>query len=107
LKTLAGGETTGTTPAPLLCRPAPAGQNPPNGAILDYYISSSPGQDVTLDIPTPVMATAYEGYCKELASAAQSWNELMKTDLANLNGALAKQDVGAVAGVTLTGPSCK
>ncbi len=62
------------------------------------------GQDAA---PTPVMTTAYEGYCKELASAAQSWNELMKTDLADLNGALSKQDVGAVAGVTLEGPSCK
>lgn len=53
------------------------------------------------------MTTAFEGYCKELASAVLSWNELMKTDLANLNGALAKHDVGAVAGVTLAGPTCK
>jgi hypothetical protein len=28
----------------------PAGQNPPDGAILDYYLASAPGQDITLDI---------------------------------------------------------
>jgi photosystem II stability/assembly factor-like uncharacterized protein len=28
----------------------PAGQNPPDGAILDYYLSSAPGQDITLEI---------------------------------------------------------
>jgi hypothetical protein len=28
----------------------PAGQNPPNGAILDYYLSSPPSQDVTMAI---------------------------------------------------------
>jgi photosystem II stability/assembly factor-like uncharacterized protein len=62
------------------------------------------GQD---EAPTPVMQTAYEGYCKDLATAAQSWNELMKTDLANLNGELAKQGLSPVAAVTLTGPACK
>ena len=28
----------------------PAGQNPPNGAILDYYLSTSPAKDITLEI---------------------------------------------------------
>ena len=28
----------------------PAGQNPPNGAILDYYIASAPATDVKLAI---------------------------------------------------------
>ena len=53
------------------------------------------------------MQTAYEGYCREMATAAQSWNELMKTDLANLNGELVKQNVGAVPPAALPVPACK
>jgi len=62
------------------------------------------GQDAA---PTPVMQAAYEGYCRDLATAAQGWNELMKTDLANLNGELAKQNLGAVPAAPLPVPSCK
>ena len=62
------------------------------------------GQDAA---PTPVMQTAYENYCKELATAAQSWNELMKTDLANLNGELAKQGLSPVAAAPVAVPSCR
>jgi hypothetical protein len=61
------------------------------------------GQDAA---PTPVMQTAYEGYCRELATAAQSWNDLMKTDLVNLNGELAKQNLAAVPPAPLAVPSC-
>ena len=61
------------------------------------------GQDAA---PTPVMQTAYEGYCRDLATAAQQWNELMKTDLAALNEELAKQKVGAAPAATLPVPSC-
>jgi hypothetical protein len=53
------------------------------------------------------METAYEGYCKDLATAAQSWNELMKTDLTNLNGELAKQKLGPLAAAAVTVPACK
>jgi photosystem II stability/assembly factor-like uncharacterized protein len=62
------------------------------------------GQDAA---PTPVMQTAYESYCRDLATAAQSWNELMKTDLANLNGELAKENMRAVTPAPLPVPSCK
>jgi len=62
------------------------------------------GQDAA---PTPVMQTAYEGYCRDLATAAQSWNELMKTDLANLNGELAKQNLSAVPPAPLPVPTCR
>ncbi len=62
------------------------------------------GQDAA---PTPVMQSAYEGYCRDLTTAAQSWNDLMKTDLANLNGELEKQKVGAVSPAPLPVPSCK
>ncbi|MDR3700199.1 MAG: hypothetical protein P4L56_11220 [Candidatus Sulfopaludibacter sp.] len=62
------------------------------------------GQDAA---PTPVMQSAYESYCHELATAAQSWNELMKADLANLNGELAKQSLGAVPAAPVAVPSCK
>jgi hypothetical protein len=62
------------------------------------------GQDAA---PTPVMQTAYESYCKDLATAAQGWNELMKTDLANLNGELEKSKVGAISAAPVPVPSCK
>ncbi|HTP33938.1 MAG TPA: hypothetical protein VMJ75_17285 [Candidatus Acidoferrales bacterium] len=58
------------------------------------------GQDAA---PTPAMQTAYEGYCRELASAAQSWNELV----ANLNAELAQQSLGPVAAAPLAVPACK
>jgi photosystem II stability/assembly factor-like uncharacterized protein len=61
------------------------------------------GQDAA---PTPVMQTAFEGYCRDLATAAQQWNELMKTDLATLNDELAKQKIGAAPAATLPVPSC-
>ena len=60
------------------------------------------GQDAA---PTPAMNTAYEGYCHDLATAVQRWNELMKTDLANLNGELAKQNLSPVAATPLTAPA--
>jgi len=62
------------------------------------------GQDAA---PTPVMQTAYEGYCAEMATLAKSWNELMKTDLANLNGELAKQGLSSVAAAPVAVPECK
>ncbi len=52
------------------------------------------------------MQTAFEGYCRDLATAAQQWNELMKTDLAALNEELAKQKIGAAPAATLPVPSC-
>jgi photosystem II stability/assembly factor-like uncharacterized protein len=62
------------------------------------------GQDAA---PTPAMQTAYEGDCSELAAAVKSWNDLMKTDLANLNGELAKQGLSALASQPLPVPACK
>ena len=41
-----------------------------------------------------------------LATAAQQWNELMKTDLANLNLELEKQKIGAAPASMLPVPSC-
>jgi hypothetical protein len=55
------------------------------------------GQDAA---PTPAMQTAYEGYCKELTTVVESWNDLLKTDLAGANADLAKRGV-------LEAPSCK
>jgi hypothetical protein len=40
------------------------------------------------------------------AGTEQSWNELIKTDLAALNGELAKQNMGAVSAAPLPIPSC-
>ncbi|HTS78320.1 MAG TPA: hypothetical protein VMG40_19080 [Bryobacteraceae bacterium] len=62
------------------------------------------GQDAA---PTPVMQSAYEGYCRDLVTAVESWNQLMKADLANLNGELARQKVAALQAAPLTAPSCK
>ncbi len=57
--------------------------------------------------PTPVMQTAYEGYCAELTTAAKSWNDLMKTDLDNLNGELVKQGLRPLTGAPVPVPTCK
>ena len=62
------------------------------------------GQDA---VPTSAMTMGYDSLCKELATAAQSWNDLMKTDLANLNGELSKQGVSPLAAVNLAGPACR
>jgi hypothetical protein len=62
------------------------------------------GQDAA---PTPVMETAYQGSCADLATAAKQWNDLMKTDLANLNGELAKQGLSPLAAATVPVPVCK
>ena len=62
------------------------------------------GQDAA---PTPVMQTAFESYCKDLTTAVQGWNDLMKTDLANLNGELEKQKVAALQPAPLPPPVCK
>jgi len=62
------------------------------------------GQDAD---PTPAMQSAYEGYCKELATAAHNWNELVKTDLPGLNSELAKRNVGPLSAPTLAEPGCR
>ena len=62
------------------------------------------GQDAA---PTAAMNAAYDSLCKELATASQNWNDLMKTDLANLNGELARQGVSPLAPAPLPAPSCK
>jgi hypothetical protein len=53
------------------------------------------------------MQSAYEGYCAELTTAAKNWNELMKTDLANLNGVLAKQGLQPLTAAPVPAPVCK
>jgi len=56
---------------------------------------------------TPRFAAIHaDSSCAELAPAAKQWNELMKTDLANLNGELVKQGLSAPAGVPVDVPDC-
>ncbi len=62
------------------------------------------GQDAA---PTPAMQSAYEEYCRDLASAAQGWNTLIRNELPGVNGELEKQRVGAVAATPMQVPSCK
>jgi hypothetical protein len=62
------------------------------------------GQDAA---PTPAMETAYTGTCAELATSAKGWNDLMKTDLANLNGELGKAGLSPLAAVPVPIPVCK
>jgi hypothetical protein len=62
------------------------------------------GQDAA---PTPAMQTAYEGYCRELSTVAQNWNELMKTELAAVNAELAKQALAPIVPVPVPTPDCK
>jgi hypothetical protein len=57
--------------------------------------------------PTPVMHTAFEKYCQDLATAAGNWNDLMKTELPKLNEGLRSQSVAPVSGVQLTAPVCR
>jgi hypothetical protein len=61
------------------------------------------GQDAA---PTPAMDTAVKSSCADLATAAKQWNELMKTDLASLNGELVKQGLSAVTEVQVEVPVC-
>jgi hypothetical protein len=42
-----------------------------------------------------------------MATAAKNWNELMKADLANLNGELAKLGLSPVAAAPVAVPACK
>jgi photosystem II stability/assembly factor-like uncharacterized protein len=62
------------------------------------------GQDAA---PTPAMQAAYEGYCKDLTTAVQGWNDLLKTDLAKLNGVLAQQKLSPLGAEPLPVPVCK
>lgn len=56
------------------------------------------GQDAA---PTPAMRKAYEEHCKELTTAVANWNAMMETDLANLNGELAKAGLSPAGAATL------
>ena len=62
------------------------------------------GQDAA---PTPAMQSAYEGYCRELATAAQGWNDLMKADLTSANSELVKAGLSPLAGAAVAAPECK
>jgi hypothetical protein len=62
------------------------------------------GQDAA---PTPAMDTAYDGYCKDLATAAQGWNDLLKTDLPAVNAELTKQNLPQLSASPLPLPACK
>jgi len=48
--------------------------------------------------PTPLMEAALVDYCKDLAGAITSWNDLLKTDLPAVNDLLAKQKLSALPG---------
>jgi len=58
-------------------------------------------------VPTPAMQTAHGTCCQDPAAAAESWNELMKTQLANRNGDLQKSRIGAVGAVNLPVQACQ
>ena len=62
------------------------------------------GQDAA---PTPAMQTAYEGSCQDLTSAVQTFNELVKTDLPNVNAELTKLSLSPLAAMPLAVPACK
>ena len=82
-------------------------QNPAFAALnrsLGSLASVVDGQDAE---PTPAMQAAYEGYCKELATAAQNWNDLLKTDLPALNAELTKAGLSPVPAAPVAPPACK
>ncbi len=57
--------------------------------------------------PTPVMQTAYDGYCTEMVTLVNGWNDLMKKDLTDLNGLLTKQNLSPLAPAPVAVPACK
>ncbi|SPF53520.1 hypothetical protein SBA4_5670016 [Candidatus Sulfopaludibacter sp. SbA4] len=81
-------------------RPTFAGLNRNFGSLA----TTIDGQDAA---PTPAMQTAYEDYCKDLATTVAGWNELIKTDLPGVNGELAKQRLAPLPGTVLAAPACK
>ncbi len=52
--------------------------------------------------PTPAMETAYGDYCRDLTTVANNWNELLKSDLANVNDQLAKQRLAALPAIPVS-----
>ncbi len=57
--------------------------------------------------PTPAMQTAYEDYCRDLATVTNAWNAIMNDDLAKVNALLAKHGSAAIPAATMTSPTCK
>jgi photosystem II stability/assembly factor-like uncharacterized protein len=84
------------------------GRQAPTFAALNRSIGSLAsvvdGQDAA---PTPVMQTAYEASCKELATTVQLWNEFVMKDLASINAELAKANASAVKAANLAVPVCQ
>lgn len=78
------------------------GRQTPSFAALNRSIGSLAsivdGQDAA---PTPAMQSAYEGYCKELATLTQSWNDL----LTSANADLSKQGFAPLTALPI--PDCK
>jgi len=81
-------------------RPTFAGLNRNFGSLA----TTIDGQDAA---PTPAMQTAYDDYCKDLATTVAGWNELIKNDLPGVNGELAKQRLAPLPGTVLAVPACK
>ncbi len=78
------------------------GKPKPTFALLNRELSSL---ESTVDMqdaaPTPAMMTAYQDYCRDLTTVANSWNDLLKTNLAAVNDALAKGRLAALAATPL------
>ncbi len=70
---------------------ATLGKPKPTFALLNRELSQL---ESTLDIqdaaPTPAMVTAYQDYCHDLMTLANSWNDLFKSNLPLVNDALSK-----------------
>ncbi len=57
--------------------------------------------------PTEAMGTAYSDYCRDLASVATGWNELLKSDLPPLNQQLGTAQLSPLNASPLAVPECR
>jgi photosystem II stability/assembly factor-like uncharacterized protein len=57
--------------------------------------------------PTEAMMTAYQDYCRDLASVATEWNALVKSDLPGVNEKIAEQHLTGLKAGELPVGSCK
>ena len=55
--------------------------------------------------PTPAMQRAFSGYCREVLSVSQSWNDLISKELPKLNETIAAQKLSALPAAAIVLPA--
>ena len=82
-----------------------------SGASVPYSIQELGSLATMVDgsdaAPTEAMMTAYQDYCRDLASVATEWNALVKSDLPGVNEKIAEQHLTGLKAGELPVGSCK